>query len=216
MRCENMIRAIIPWLVLPLIGGCEQPQYLSADTPDKLPVLQGTSNARDAVSGYTSHPRATVRSEVIALAVADTFSPYERAQIARAVDKWNVVLNGFVRFEIIADETAAKSNPNELWVFNAKQGSHAGPSNALAVVKSHPAISGGEIDIYVRRIGRRDLGGVVLHELGHALGLGHDNSGLMAEKYHPSRQRCVDKKTVEAVATQRGLPLAQFNWCEDG
>src|SRR3954471_18244797 len=73
----------------------------------------------------------------------------------------------------------------------------------------------GVMVIYVDRIGRRDLGGVVMHELGHVLGLGHSGKGgLMAAQYHPTSQRCVDQGTVEAVAAKRGLPAAELNWCQ--
>jgi hypothetical protein len=57
---------------------------------------------------------------------------------------------------------------------------------------------------------------VVLHELGHALGLGHDNGGLMAARYHPSSQQCVDKSAAQAVAAKRALPVGQLNWCRPG
>jgi predicted Zn-dependent protease len=60
----------------------------------------------------------------------------------------------------------------------------------------------------------RDLGGVVMHELGHALGLGHDSGGLMAAHYHPTQQQCVDNAAVQAVPAKRNLPLGQLHWCE--
>jgi hypothetical protein len=216
MRCRSVVRSILSFLLLALMSACARPQYLSADMPGRLSLLHEPSNSRDAGRRYTSHAKGTLPSKLLALVLADTFSPHQSAQIARAVDEWNVVLNGFVRFEIMTEDAAAKSGTDEVWVIKAKQRTRAGLSSALAVVQSHPATSGGEIDIYVRRIGRRDLGGVVMHELGHALGLGHsDKSGLMSAEYHPARQRCIDKQTVEAVATQRELPLAQLNWCMD-
>ena len=68
--------------------------------------------------------------------------------------------------------------------------------------------------VYVDRIGTRDLGGVVMHELGHVLGVGHGEKGLMAAHYHPTDQQCVDKATIAAVAAQRRLAVDQLNWCE--
>ena len=68
--------------------------------------------------------------------------------------------------------------------------------------------------VYLDRVGTRDLGGVVMHELGHVLGLAHGERGLMAAHYHPTDQRCVDKATITAVAAQRRLAVNQLNWCE--
>ena len=68
--------------------------------------------------------------------------------------------------------------------------------------------------VYVDRIGTRDLGGVVMHELGHVLGVGHGEKGLMAAHYHPADQQCVDNATITAVAAKRRLAVVQLNWCE--
>jgi len=213
MRCKT----IIPLLVLTLLGGCLGPEYLTTRTPSEPSALEETASLRDAGLHYTSHPGATVRSEIVSLIVTDTFSLYERAKILRAVNEWNVALNGFVRFEIMPDGNDATSGAHEHWVITSKQG---GQSTGLptTLAATYPvAVVGGLMVIYVERIGRRDLGGVVMHELGHVLGLGHSTKGgLMAAHYHATSQQCVDRATVEAVAAKRGLPLAQLNWCEDG
>lgn len=136
MRPRNIVQSIIPPLVLILMSGCDAPQYLSANTPDGNVV---------GFERYTSRAKASPRSEVFALVVADTFSPSERAQIARAVNQWNVILKGFIRFEIMAEDAGASSEADERWVINSNQSFHGEPSNALAVTRSHPAIRGGEL-----------------------------------------------------------------------
>jgi predicted Zn-dependent protease len=149
--------------------------------------------------------------------VTDTFSLHERAKILRAVNEWNVVLNGFVRFEIMPAGNDATSGAHQHWVITSKQGGQSTGLATTLAATSPVADVGGLMVIYVERIGRRDLGGVVMHELGHVLGLGHSSKGgLMAARYHATSQQCVDRATVEAVAAKRGLPMARLNWCEAG
>jgi hypothetical protein len=109
-----------------------------------------------------------------------------------------------------------KTTAKEYWVIAPKQGREGpGPSTILAATYFAAGV-GGVMDVYVQRVGRRDLGAIVMHELGHVLGLGHSTGpGLMAAHYHPTSQRCVDRTAIEAVAAKRGLPLARLNWCAD-
>ena len=58
------------------------------------------------------------------------------------------------------------------------------------------------------------LENVMLHELGHVLGLNHNpRSRLMSTDYVLDQQGCVDKVTVETLATLKHLPLNELNWC---
>lgn len=64
------------------------------------------------------------------------------------------------------------------------------------------------------RLGSRDLGGIMMHEFGHALGAGHDPGGkLMHPYYTGNKQRCIDEGAVRAVAAAQRLPLEGLNWC---
>jgi Putative peptidase family len=153
------------------------------------------------------------------LRIKGSFTPGDRAKILRAVNEWNVALNGLVRFTIVDDSSVPVANPRQSrpWSIMAAQGISPrvvpGPTIALAHTQPLPG-SGGLMIVYVDRIGTRDLGGVVMHELGHVLGVGHGEKGLMAAHYHPADQQCVDRATIAAVAAQRQLAVDQLNWCE--
>jgi hypothetical protein len=151
MRCKT----IIPFLVLPLLGGCLEPEYLLTRAPSEPSALEETASLRDAGLHYTSHHRATVRSEIVSLMVTGTFSLYERAKISRAVNEWNVVLNGFVRFEIMPDGKDATSGAHRHWVITSKQG---GQSTGLptTLAATYPVSDVGGLMVYGPNLMERD------------------------------------------------------------
>ncbi len=141
---------------------------------------------------------------------------YERAKILRAVNEWNHVLNGFVRFDI--DPGA---DQGQAWVIVSKRGGRPPPvrgtifGRALATTQAVQPF-GGVVIVYVDRVRGYDLVGVMRHELGHVLRLGHDPNGrLMSPRYTARNQQCIDRAAAEAVAANRKLPIAELNWCEE-
>jgi hypothetical protein len=214
-------KIVIPSLLLSLLCACiDDTKYLMTTS------LNDSVVARDGASApavrYTSHASTAAATEIIPIRVSGPFEAYERAKILRAVNEWNVALNGHARFDIVPDGAPAVAGKSQAapWMIAAVKGNGgraaAGVATALAHTYGDPD-SGGLMTVYLDRLGKRDLGGVVMHELGHALGLGHDHGGgLMAARYHPSSQQCVDKSAAQAVAARRGLPVDQLNWCRPG
>jgi hypothetical protein len=137
----------------------------------------------------------------------------------RAVNEWNVALNGFVRLAIVDDSApgASQRQPRPWTIMTANGvGPRAAPGSTIALAHTQAVPgAGGLMIVYRDRIGMRDLGSVVMHELGHVLGLGHGPKGLMAAHYHPTDQQCIDKATIADVAAQRRLPISQLNWCQE-
>ena len=210
MRRKIVIPALMMmWLLCGCVDGSRY--LLTTAGPDNL--MPAATAATAGEFRYTSHVATTTRAEIIALAISGPFVLGDRGKILRAVNEWNVALNGFVRFEIVPDGRPRLAG--RTWTIVATRGNP--PSSAvgspLAFTYAIPD-AGGLMAVYVDRMGHRDLGGVVMHELGHVLGLGHDSGGLMAAHYHPTSQQCVDKAAAHAVAAKRQLPVDQLNWCE--
>jgi hypothetical protein len=171
---------------------------------------------------YTSAPVETEPGRVVPVHIDQNFNIYERAKILRAVNEWNVVLNGQMRLEVsptMLDATpylAAGARRPEGWIV-AKIDSRSpiigssAMNRALAVtVGSRRAI----VYVVADRLGSRDLGGIMMHEFGHAFGVSHDaGSQLMHPYYTGDKQRCIDKGAVRAVAAAQNLDFSRLNWC---
>jgi hypothetical protein len=209
------LRILAASFLLSLLPGCTESGYLVTSLAGD-PVAARQS-AQATTLRYTNHRPAATAEEIVPLRIKGSFTPGDRAKILRAVNEWNVALNGFVRFTIVEDSgaSAANARPTRPWSITAVEGvsPRIGPTIALAHTQPLPG-AGGLMIVYLDRIGTRDLGSVVMHELGHVLGVGHGEKGLMAAHYHPSDQQCVDKAVIAAVAAKRRLAVDQLNWCE--
>ena len=187
----------------------------------------GAASAADPRSqpmsaSYTQAPAQPAPSRIVPVYVDRTFSLGERAKILRAVNEWNHVLNGHIRLDIspvnfdASPYLAAGAQRPEGWIV-AKIGSNdpmlgnSAMTRTLAVtVGTRKAI----VYVVADRLGTRDLGGIMMLEFGHALGIGHDaDSRLMQPTYAGSNQSCIDHGTVLALATAQNLPLEQLNFC---
>ncbi len=173
--------------------------------------------------GYTDHPSDASAPRILDLYVDRDFDSHERQRILMAVKQWNYALNGFVRFranllpEDVPPTMIAQIERRGGWIVArvdhhhpiARQGEGL---HALAVTIGNGHT--GFVYVIEDRIVGRDLAGVVMHELGHVLGAGHDSAGLMAPVYSLGGARCIDHDAMAMVANARRLPMSQLNWCE--
>jgi len=109
--------------------------------------------------------------------IDERFDAYNRAKILRAVNEWNHVLNGFVRFDI---DPAA--DHGQVWVIVPERGGRPPPVRGMivghALAATQPvAPIGGIVIVYVDRVRGYDLASVMRHELWHAVF--HENFPLV-------------------------------------
>lgn len=175
---------------------------------------------------YTDNAAPAPTRRVISLYVDRDFNGAERERIALAVRQWNVALNGFIQFRtgLLMDnpspQALAQIRHSGGWVLARIDSRHPvarqpGAHQALGMTVGSSA-GGGIVYVIGDRFGLPDLNGVILHELGHVLGAGHDdsrNGHLMASVYKPGNGHCIDQGAVAMVAAAQRLPLQRLNWC---
>jgi hypothetical protein len=237
-------RTILCLFMLSLLGACADSGCLASRSnalsacigtavPATASVNTGVGNLASADRGmaYTGFAAAERAPGVLIPVRIDTaFNATQRATIERAVAEWNHVLNGHIRLEIAepfnAGPTPIPFVPKDprTWFVGRVNGTGTGFDGGLgirkgafsrALAQTHELANGGQLVlVFSDRVGNRDLNGILLHEMGHALGLGHDTGGLLMHAHYAShKQQCIDRATVHGLAIQRGLPFDELNWC---
>jgi hypothetical protein len=173
---------------------------------------------------YTDKPApAAARARLVAVYVDQDFEPAERDRIVAALRQWNYALNGFLRFRatLLSEDPSDRELENIRrsggWIIAKVDHHHRAaraPAALALTVGDLGGPGGGFVYVIADRFRTADLTAVMLHELGHVLGAGHDPHGhLMAPVYDRSNGHCIDRGAVAMVASAQHLPLSQLNWC---
>lgn len=176
-----------------------------------------------AAYGYTDHDSRATNPRILDLYIDRDFSANERDDVLFAVKQWNYALNGFIRFRTsLLPATVPGTMIQEIrqrggWIVARVDSRHPIAQKgeglqALAVTVGNGRT--GMVYVISDRLGGRNLSGVVMHEFGHVLGTGHDQSGLMAPVYNAAGARCIDREAMAMVAQVQRLPMSDLNWCE--
>ncbi len=178
----------------------------------------------DAYSNYVSAPPADLEGllpDIQPVYIDVRFTDAERASIVAAVREWNVALNGYRVYDVQVEPfdmdlgiiKRMMDTTQGLLVLRADvEGLDPDLETALAWV---PGLGAPLVHVVSERIGTRDLRTIVMHEIGHTLGLPHvPVKGTLMFPYYPFGVDCIDRITAQALATIRRLDWHHLRFCE--
>jgi hypothetical protein len=188
-----------------------------------MTAAAATGDARydTSVYRYTDKPSAAATAlRTLTIYIDGDFDGAERERIGLALRQWNHALNGFLRLRPVllpadaADGAVAQLRRPGAWIFAKVDGRHFSARDRSALAMTVGNRGSGFVYVISDRFSVRDLTAVMLHEVGHVLGAGHDPHGrLMAPVYDRNNGHCIDRAAVAMVASAQRLPLNQLNWC---
>jgi hypothetical protein len=183
-----------------IILGC---LFGTAAVAMSLPVhAQEVEDAALSNSLYTKHAATPGKAEIIGLRIDKDFNAEDHQKILNAIVVWNYVLNSYIRFEVdrtpfgVAETAAHEATEKDSdWIIASNDAARAkfgARTRELAQTMTLPT-GGGMVIVSTHLLNGVSLENVVLHELGHVLGLNHDpRSRLMSTEYVLDKQGCVD------------------------
>lgn len=175
---------------------------------------------------YTRQPNIGRTNYIIYVKVDKEFSDMDRLAIDKAVSRWNYVLNGHYKLEVVDwnyDATEIKNDKlypiDAYYIVKLSGEQHKAFVKYLKVEDQKKFVLGfanvgGTVAYLVReRLQQADVYYVLMHELAHIFGSNHDGFRLMSPHYNKTNFQCVDWKTAEQVAKFLGLHINDLNWC---
>jgi hypothetical protein len=184
---------------LAIIVGCSS-SCVKREGPPTVTGRQWVSNPSDA----------EIMPDVVPVYIDAEFTLDQKASIIFAVNDWNWTLNGYRQY-VIEDVSFRYEQSVLRRVVDTGQGLIVAiadgkdwsnvPENALAWVDD---LGDPVVHVVVDRLGSRDLKTIMMHEMGHTLGVGHAGirRSLMAGSY-PDQPNCIDRLTVQMLASTR-------------
>lgn len=175
------------------------------------------SNCASTSFQYTLKPVAPYTARVIPIWIDKTFSSNDKLAIDDAINSWNLVLNGSIRlqpvtyeFDMEPDDIMRAIRERGLLVMKVTSDNSMVDKDTRAWVNE---LGGFKLYVVKDRVSTEMMSGVMMHEIGHALGASHREAGLMFQHYRKEMYSCIDFATVKQVSDYQKIRLDYLNHC---
>lgn len=148
--------------------------------------------------------------------VDNQFTEEELIEIKEGIKEWDYVLNGNIEFRYGGRHNMEDWVLSEMTLGKAVLVNKVGPDCTFIPVTKGQVLAFASLrNIYVisGRVSVSSLRGVMLHEIGHVLGLGHFGDGLMKPEYDFNMHYCVPRDVTSEVAHIWGFRTESMNYC---
>jgi hypothetical protein len=174
---------------------------------------------------YTHISAVAGNGEVFSVYVDKYFGEADKISIQQALDQWNYVLNGHAKFVIVDDQFDMDPsilqmivNKNAFLILKITSANPIVPNIGPGywILGFVPVIGNHWIYLVRDRMNNNDIKYITMHEVGHALGAKHTDSGVMFKYYLPEEYQCVDYSAAKQVAAWYHWDVNELNYCMPG
>ena len=154
-------------------------------------------------------------SREIKVYIDSEFGEEDKVEIGKAIDAWNYVLNGAIIIRVEDSRFDVDKRSIDGWVIirggvNENGVRWTGTKTALAYADR---VGGNRVWLIRERVDSGDIREVMMHEMGHLLGSGHMNDGLMYYQYTRKRYECIGWEVVREVGKWNKIGIERMNYC---
>lgn len=196
---------------LKLLFLCLSVLFLGCSLPAKYVSRSSTA--------YSNHIRTNETTVIRHYYIDPSFKGTTSSQVEAGFDEWNIALNGYQKFVKGSLNGVAKDSelpPFDFLVVNVSSKDATDMLMPEGVLGWVDELGSPVIYLVEDRMTDQDIRILLMHELGHSLGLPHlPVKGTLMYPYYPNSP-CIDEITIrELVTVGRGhYQLEHLNWCE--